>query len=182
MGSPKALLPFSGETFLDRLIGIFSAVCSSTIVVLGYHAATIRAGLSRAEQAVFVENLEPERGQLSSLQCGLAAVPEDAAGVLFTPVDYPAVRVATVAQVAAESRGGAPAVIPRFGGRHGHPVYASRALVAELLTLPPEAQARDVIHRYADRTLYFDVDDPGVLRDVDDREDYRALLDATQIT
>ena len=31
MGSPKALLQFQGETFLDRLIGLFSRRCSPVI-------------------------------------------------------------------------------------------------------------------------------------------------------
>ena len=35
MGSPKALLEYRGETFLDRLTRIFAAHCDPVIVVLG---------------------------------------------------------------------------------------------------------------------------------------------------
>src|SRR5205823_11404117 len=81
MGSPKALLQYREETFLDTLIGRFQARCPEVIVVLGAGAATIRAGVVRP--ARFVVNLNWPAGMTSSLQCGLRAVPPEAEGVLF---------------------------------------------------------------------------------------------------
>jgi CTP:molybdopterin cytidylyltransferase MocA len=46
MGSPKALLRYRGQTFLDTLISLFAARCSPVIVVLGADADRIRRGLS----------------------------------------------------------------------------------------------------------------------------------------
>jgi molybdenum cofactor cytidylyltransferase len=66
-------------------------------------------------------------------------------------------------------------VIPRFQGRRGHPVCAARWLIPEFLALPVEAQAREIVHRHAAEACYVDVDDPGILRDVDDPEAYRSL-------
>jgi CTP:molybdopterin cytidylyltransferase MocA len=40
MGAPKPLLDCGGETFLDRLIGVFSTSCRPVIAVLGHHART----------------------------------------------------------------------------------------------------------------------------------------------
>ena len=51
----------------------------------------------------------------------------------------------------------------------------ARELFAELLALPPDAQAREVIHRHREHTVYLDVDDPGILEDIDDPEAYRRL-------
>ncbi len=45
MGSPKALLEYRGETFIQRLVRVLSPVCGRVIVVLGYHAAEIRPGI-----------------------------------------------------------------------------------------------------------------------------------------
>jgi hypothetical protein len=56
MGSPKALLEFRGETFLDRLIGLFSRRCSPVIAVLGTQHEIVRAGLRRAGEALLVQN------------------------------------------------------------------------------------------------------------------------------
>ena len=95
MRTPKALLDYRGETFVDRLIGLFAARTNPVIVVLGGNAAEIRAAARRP--ARFVLNPDYESGMLGSLQCGLRAVPPEASGVLLTLVDHPAVADSTVA-------------------------------------------------------------------------------------
>ena len=178
MGSPKALLEYRGETFIQRLVRVLSAVCDPVIVVLGYHADALH---SAVPDATIVVNPAPERGQLSSLQTGLSALPSAAEGFLFTPVDSPAVKIATVERLASEFQRRDPAtlfVIPRFEGKRGHPVFAARTIANELSALPLTAQARQVIHAHVSDTLYIDVDDPGILTDIDDREAYRRLSEA----
>jgi molybdenum cofactor cytidylyltransferase len=175
MGTPKALLDYRGETFLDRLIRVLGGVCDPVIVTLGYQAAQIRAGAHG--RARFVVNPDPSRGQLSSLQTALAEVPTDAEGFLFVPVDCPAAEPETVRAIveAFHSDETPLLVIPCFEGRRGHPVCASRALVPEFLALPPEGQAKEVVHRHAKRTVYLDTSDAGVVSDIDDPEAYRVL-------
>src|SRR6266568_9539554 len=97
MGSPKALLEFRGETFLDRLIDTFSEFCSPVVVVLGCEAERIRRGVRRPERAWFADNAAYHLGQLSSMQCGLRVIPQTADGVLFTLVDHPNVQPSTIA-------------------------------------------------------------------------------------
>jgi molybdenum cofactor cytidylyltransferase len=181
MGSPKALLVYRGETFIERLVRVFSKVCEPVIVVLGYHAATIRPEVEG--KATIVINPAPERGQLSSLQTALAALPAEAEGFLFTPVDSPAVAAETVERVAAEFQRRDPAtmlVIPRYQGKRGHPVFAARAIAAEILALPDTGQTRDVVHGHVAQTVYVDVDDPGILTDVDDPAAYHLMTETSR--
>jgi molybdenum cofactor cytidylyltransferase len=183
MGSPKALLDYRGETFIERLVRVLASVCDPVIVVLGYHAAVIR---SRVEAtAAIAINPAPERGQLSSLQTGLEVLPAEAEGFLFTPVDSPAVEIETIERLAAEFRRRDPAtllVIPRIdlghGVQRGHPIFATRTIADEFLALPVTAKASEVIHRHVPRTVYVDVNDPGILTDIDDPEAYRRLSEA----
>ena len=179
MGSPKALLEYRGETFLNRLIRVMGEVCDPVIVVLGYHAESIRAQVRG--RATIVVNPEPERGQLSSLHTGLAALPREAEGFAFLPMDCPAVRESTVAALAeAFSQRDAETllVIPRIGDKRGHPVLGTRRIAEELMALPlATGAARDVVHAHVARTRYVDVDDSGILADVDDPEAYRRLLE-----
>ena len=49
-------------------------------------------------------------------------------------------------------------------------------MVEEILALRYTGQARDVIRGRRAETLYVAVEDPGVLRDVDTRLEYRELL------
>ena len=175
MGSPKALLQYQGETFLDRLIRLFSAVCRPVVVVLGHEADRIESGLARAADAVFVVNPDPDRGMLSSLQCGIgipACVGSDA--VLFTLVDHPNVESSTIERVvAAFVTHRSPVTVPVYQGRKGHPVCISREVIQQLLALPPTSQTGDVIRSHPIRRI--DVDDPGVISDIDDPEAYAAL-------
>jgi molybdenum cofactor cytidylyltransferase len=173
MGFPKALLQYAGETFLDRLIGIFAASASEVIVVVGRHAKEIRSSLRRS--AHFVTNAEWELGQLSSLQCALTVLPAGTDAALFMPVDCPAIRPDTPAALLRNFDAGTDFVIPRYEGRRGHPVLFDARLTPEFLALPPDAAARDVVHRYVGSTRYVDVDDPGIVRDIDEPADYAAL-------
>jgi len=177
MGTPKALLHYQGETFLDRLIRLFSAVATPVIVVVGYHAEAIQSGIQRSSEAVFAVNPDPERGMLSSLQCGLEAVPNEALAVMFTPVDHPNLESSTLERLAADFLAKqAPVTVPTHGGKHGHPVCIARHVMTELLNLPPEAQASDVIHRYVGQTSYIEVPDYAILTDVDDQAAYADLI------
>lgn len=175
MGTPKALLEFRGQTFIDGLTAAFAQHCGSVVIVLGEHGEAIRGGIRLRDRALFVENPAPENGQLSSLQCGLRAVPEGVSGILFMPVDYPAVRPETVGRLI-EHSGGAAFVVPEYQGKHGHPILFRPEIAAEFLALPLDSNAREVVHRYRSNTLYLEVDDPGVVRDVDDPAAYRDLL------
>lgn len=173
MGRPKATLPIGSETFLGRLIRIYSPYCSPVVVVLG--AGHADAEIRRAHQhfpVTFALNPEPERGQFSSLQTGLAVVPAGQA-VLFQPVDYPAVAEETVARLAAT---GAPLAIPTFEGRRGHPIRLGPALAEELRQAPPDAQARDYIRPHYGEAAFVPVADVGITQDIDTPEEYSRWL------
>jgi len=175
MGTPKALLRYQGETFLDRLIALFSGRCSPVVVVLGAGAEEIRSRVTRS--ATFVVNHDYRLGQTSSMQCGLRAIPDDVAGVLFTLVDHPAVGPETIDALTADP---SPLLqVPRYNSRRGHPVWFSRELIPEFLALPVDGAARDVVRRHADQTRFLDVQDPGILADIDDPAAYRALTGAS---
>jgi CTP:molybdopterin cytidylyltransferase MocA len=173
MGFPKALLEFGGETFLDRLIRTFAAHCAPVVAVLGAEAERVRAGLRLVDRASIVVNSDYLRGQLSSMQCGLRDVPEHAAGVLFTLVDHPDVRDTTIRKLLGSR---APVAMPRFNGRRGHPIWFSRALVPEFLALSPDSTAKIVLERHSHEIDYVEVDDPGILDNVDDPDAYRRFL------
>jgi CTP:molybdopterin cytidylyltransferase MocA len=54
-------------------------------------------------------------------------------------------------------------------------VIATRSIAAEILALPPTAEAREVVHAHVDRTEYLEVDDSGIFTDIDDPDAYRQL-------
>ncbi len=178
MGRPKALLEWEGETLLDRQIAVYSQVCRRVVCVLGYEAERVAQGLKRGDEALLVVNPRPERGQLSSLQCGLRAV-KDCEAVFFLPVDGPGVEPRTLERLAAawrECEEKPPFVIPRHAGKHGHPVLMDGRWVAAMLELGPEATARELVHAEAGRSRYVDVEDARVGMDIDTPAEYELLV------
>jgi CTP:molybdopterin cytidylyltransferase MocA len=176
MGSPKALLQYRDQSFLDTLIGLFAERCDPVIVVLGAHAGQIRECTLRP--ATFVVNSDYQRGQTTSMQCGLRAVPRDAEGVLFTLVDHPAVAASTL-----DSLLSAPSPllrVPRYRDQRGHPIWFARDLIAEFLALPQDGAARDIVRAHVAQTEFIDVDDPGIRADIDDPAAYQRLTGAVR--
>lgn len=176
MGRPKALLEYEGETFLDRHIRLYSELGGRVICVLGDEAERVARSLRRATNAVLVLNPAPERGQFSSLQCGLRAAEGAAGPLLFTPADSPGVLRPTVeALLRAFDAGRADFVQPSYQGRHGHPVVLGQAAARALLALPAEASAREAMRASA-RRVFVEVEDARVVLDIDTPVDYARLV------
>ena len=167
-GQPKALLEWEGETFLARLQRVFRECCDEVIVVLGYHAAALRPYVTCRE----IVNPTPELGMLSSLQTGLRSC-ASFDRILFSPVDLATFSLETVRRVVSLPE--CPIAMPRYRGARGHPVRVSRSVADELIHFTGTAP-RDVIRRFNAQAIYAEVEDPGILVDVDTREDYERLV------
>ena len=176
MGTPKALLPVSGRSAVEVVVATLRAAgCAPVVVVTGRHASEIRSGADLAG-CVVVEHRGWADGRTSSLQAGLAAVPADAAAAVLALVDMPLVHAETVRHLLAAWEASAPGpdvVVPWLAGRRGHPVVLSRTLFAAIAALGPDAPLRDLLRTRV--RLDVEVDDPGVLVDLDTPEDLAHL-------
>lgn len=188
MGSDKALLPWppqvtgqppSKQTFLSAAIESLALSTDFILIVAGKNESTL-APIAYANGASVVTNLDPSRGQFSSLQVGLHEVlnrGRDAA--IITLVDRPPVGSATVQRLrdAFES---APqsiwAIVPECSGKHGHPYLVGRELIEVFLSTPPTGNAREVEHRYQQHIQYVPINDPFVAMNINTPDDYAALL------
>lgn len=178
MGRAKALLPYRGATFLRTVVDTLRPHCSPIIIVLGAHAQEILK--AAGDLGVFVTNKDYPLGQITSMQCGLRAAPPETEGVIFSLVDHPAVAESTIEALLNPVSDSDLVRIPRFDGQRGHPIWFSSQLIPEFLKLPPTASARDVVDNHPGQTRYVDVDDPGVLADIDDPAAYARLLGVGQ--
>lgn len=102
-----------------------------------------------------------------SIAAGVAARP-DASGWLVLPADMPMVQPGTLGAVAS-ALSQHPVVYAQHRGRRGHPVGFSAELFSELVQLRGDEGARRVVARYPSFGL--ELDDPGVLVDVDTEDD-----------
>jgi molybdenum cofactor cytidylyltransferase len=177
MGRDKALLPLGSEPFVSRLLRSLSDAGADPVIVVT--TAPRAAGIADVVggRALVIVNPEPDRGQLSSLQCALDALPVDAAAVLITPVDFPLVTRKTVdALVRAWRDGSADILRPWRAGRHGHPVLVGRRVAEALRRAGPDQTARTVMQTCARLTRDVPIEDEGAFEDVDTPEDYEAAV------
>ena len=176
MGRDKALLSYRGKTFLNHLIDLALPRTESIVVVLGHNQQVISESLPSSSRIRVVVNRDYDQGMLSSLQRGLESLPADADWILWMLVDHPAVRGRTLdALIASANDTGAPLVIPRFNGDRGHPIMLSRRVAERMLQMDPNKSPQDAVRSYYPETRFVDVDDAGVMRDVDRPVDYRSL-------
>jgi molybdenum cofactor cytidylyltransferase len=130
-----------------------------------------------AGPVAFARNPEPERGQLSSLQCGVSVLPDQAAAALVTLADVPLVAPATIRALVARWRAtAAPLVRPTHGTRHGHPFLAGRPVLDAIGAAPAAMTTRDVLRPWLPGDE-LEVDDPFCFDDVDTPDEYARLLD-----
>lgn len=102
-----------------------------------------------------------------SIAAGVAARP-DASGWMILPADMPLVQTATLSAVARHLDHHA-VVYAQYRGRRGHPVGFSCELYSELVGLQGDEGARRLVARYPAHAV--EVDDPGVLIDIDTEAD-----------
>ena len=178
MGRPKALLDFDGVRCIDLVLSACRrSGVGDIIVVLGHRAGELAEALDAEVRPVV--NANYEAGQTSSLKTGAEHLPGECEGFLVFPVDFPLVSGENVSLLldAFRNRSDKEKVfIPSLNMRRGHPVLLARELRDELLTLRDDEPARKVILGDESRIHYVNVENPGVLEDMDTEKDYRRLL------
>lgn len=187
MGRPKLLLPLGGGTVLGALVDALGEAGVSPIVVVAAAAdAALRAWCAARTgptgRLLGAVNPAPERGMLSSILAGLAALGGAAAierhglPLLVTPGDLPALRASTVVElVRRATTAGAPLAVPTWRSRRGHPLLIAPHLAAEVERLDPARGLHQLLDIHAGAVLKVEVDDPGCVTDLDTPADYAAL-------
>ncbi len=180
MGGHKQLLKLGKVTVLEQVLKTFIASkADEVLVVLRGHSGVRR---SRLLGAKVVLNPDSSGGISSSILVGLGAIDRNSEAVLFGLADKPFVSVATIDRIIESyqaSRIGI--VIPVYRRRRGNPVLFSRDFFDELGTLSGDVGGKAVIRKHAESVREVEVDDDGILVDIDTQADFeRAKARFTQ--
>jgi molybdenum cofactor cytidylyltransferase len=177
MGDFKPLLPFRGEPLLGHVLASARASQLAPLcLVLGHRAAKIQAEIDLAGVTVVV-NSDYAAGQAGSLAAGLEAVRTGCQAAMFLLGDQPLVTPRLIdALIQAHRWRPAAITLPVFKGRRGNPVIVAARLFPELEALEGDTGARALFDAHRAEIQRVTVDDPAVLVDVDDPEDYARLI------
>ena len=169
--------PLHGSTVLGCTLR--QAVASELHVVLVTTAPFVAAATEvlATSDIVVLSLAEASRGMGHSIAAGVGERP-DAGGWLILPGDMPMVRAQTLRSVAAALERH-PVVYAQYHGRRGHPVGFGSELYSELIALTGDEGARRIVARYPVHGE--ELDDPGVLVDVDTQDDLAALTASSSV-
>jgi molybdenum cofactor cytidylyltransferase len=98
---------------------------------------------------------------------------EVTSGWIIALGDMPYLDVKTIVQIKEALETGAEIVVPRVAGTRGHPVGFSATYRAALLALSGDRGAKSIIDANLARVSWLDIQDQGVLADIDIPADLR---------
>jgi molybdenum cofactor cytidylyltransferase len=173
MGRPKQLLPLGDCTVIEHCVStIIASGVIDIVVVLSPDAGDI----STAMHAFPVKTVcnEQQAGEMAeSVRTGLTAVDPAATGILICLADHPLVKPETMKGLMTlhEERPDS-IIIPSFNRRRGHPTLFPKEIIGEIFV---SSSLRDVIQCHARSIAYLDIEDEGVLLDMDTLDAYEEI-------
>ena len=177
MGENKLLLPFGGKPILQHVIdaALLSSL-SPLVLVLGSDSNTIRSQVESGT-AFVVENHDFSCGYGSSLQVGLRALSCSCAGAMFLLGDQPLVTAQTIEKlILAFQKEPERWVAPSWNGQRGNPVITPASWFDRIFALKGDTGPRKHLKDPSAHLKLVDVEDRGVVFDIDSPEDYERLV------
>lgn len=142
------------------------------IAVLPESLAVVRPGDSKLAALLkgqgfgIIECAQADQGMGHSLAAGIAAA-HDADAWLIMLADMPYIQEMTIRRLVELLASGVELIVPFYKGQRGHPVGFAAKFGPELLALYGDTGAREILSRHPASLKSMDVDDLGILADVD---------------
>ena len=175
MRFPKALLKIGEETFVECILRKAKAAgLTSITVITGADHEKITQVLP---EIPCIQNENYMQGQISSLQKGISKLSEAVTEVMVWPVDQPLIRSETVsALIECRDQERKALTIPVYQHRKGHPVIYNKDAMEAAVRLQAHQTGKDLQSLFAMNISLVEVEDPGVVIDIDTPEDYNRYI------
>ena len=167
-GRFKMELNLGHKTLIEHSIAGMYAVVDRVIVVGGHKIERIREILQEYSKVEIVYNENFRQGMFSSVQKGVRHVRGER--FFLQPGDLPLISEEIYRRMLEAS---GDVIIPTYKGRKGHPALMRSRLIDAILHQPDTSTLRDYIGRVGYAQV--EVDDEGIVLDVDDLEDYHIM-------
>ena len=175
MGDFKPMLPFGDSTIVLHIVSMLKKLGVDPIVIVtGYRAEELEEHLSHADVR-FIKNERYEKTQMfDSIILGIHAISGDCGRILIMPADIPAIMPETMRQVLMTD---APIVRTVYHEEAGHPVILYTEVAETLCSYQGDRGMRGAIRESGIPITNVEVEDEGVCRDVDTKQEYEELLE-----
>lgn len=171
----KPMLPFGNSTISLHIVSMLKDMGIDPIVVVtGYRGDELQQHLSFAGVR-FAKNERYEKTQMFDSVCiGIQAISRDCERMMILPVDLPAIMPDTIRQ---QLMIDAPIIRTMCHGEPGHPIMLWSQVAEKLCGYTGAGGLRGAIENSGIAITNLEVDDEGIYRDLDTREQYQELLD-----
>lgn len=167
-GGHKLLTEIQGMSLIRHSAECLSP-CDRVITVIRQEDEPLQMILQDASINT-VLNLQAAKGMGNSLACAIRAS-EMSDGWCILPADMPYVDKSTTSQIVRSLRNGAGIAAPFYHRRRGHPVGFSKTFRNDLLALEGDFGARDILAAESESVVAIEVEDQGILIDIDTPQD-----------
>jgi molybdenum cofactor cytidylyltransferase len=179
MGRPKQLLEWQGKTLLGHVLeSLMKSDAEDIVLVLGHEADRIGKSLP-ALQIKIVVNPDYKQGMASSLRQGLLAMDPRSEAFLVLLADQPGIDSEVMNRMIRDFQRADPRrgiVRPVYRGLRGHPVLIGIEYLQEALQLQGDVGARQILANHPTDILEIEVDQDGILKDIDTPEEYQKYV------
>jgi molybdenum cofactor cytidylyltransferase len=163
----KMILLYRGKELVLHTIKSMHSVCDRIIVVTGhYHEDLVRL-LKNYEYVKIVYNKDYELGMFTSIQTGVKETEND---FFIIPGDYPTVKKKTYQELLSKNES---IVVPSYNMKLGHPILFKKEFKDKILQTN-HTNLKDFRNSY--KYYILNTEDPGILLDIDDLNDYKNLI------
>ncbi|MBB6478563.1 nucleotidyltransferase family protein [Spirochaeta isovalerica] len=161
MGKWKPEVEVGGIPMIRRSISNASMTSRQVIVVGGYNFSLLSRLIGDLPHVTLVENTRYEKGMLTSVKTALNYI--RTVRFFIALADMPYIQPETFSLM--EDRFFEDALFPIYKGMRGHPVLVNSTVSSIIADAPETLMMKDILKSC--RISEIEVNDPGILKDVD---------------
>lgn len=174
MGTQKLLLPWGETTIIGHVVDQLLQTALHRIVVVTGHDKTPVTGELADQPVTLAHNPHYASGMLSSVRCGIRALPLDCEAALVSLGDQPMISSSLIDRmITAFNVTDKNILVPLCNDRRGHPLLFSCVYFDEVLTHFEEIGLRGLLQAHPQDVQELKVSTPSVLGDIDHPEAYQ---------
>ncbi len=174
----KLLLKYKNKSILENtIININSSDISEIVVVLG-HDFNITSQILKNTTLKIINNTDYLKGMSTSIVAGIKLINWSSEGVMVCLADMPLIKISTYNNLINkfnEANDTRKIIIPTYKRQKGNPILFGKYYFNFLLKLKGDKGARDLIKKRSDCVILVDINDNGIVRDIDNYKDYKNI-------
>ena len=181
---PKCLLEIDGKALIVRTTqALLDAGVHDLVVVVGHYAKEVRAALKNCP-VTFIDNPEPNLGQVSSQRLGLLHLMPTHDAIIMALADQPLIETSDIAELIHfydQCAKSISVVYPRVKGQPGNPVVLSGKARENILACSSDMGVKEWRRLHEEEVMVLECDNDHYATDLDTPEDVVAFKERTGI-